>query len=102
MMITAPVGSGGGGITNLTFTKGFAGAVEDKIKQLNDYENGVVARKKESLNSKMRNIDSEVERVQRRVDNYRDRLVKQFSVMENTMRMLQSQQSAMLAQLGSF
>jgi len=97
-MITAPVGSGNG---TFTFSKGIAGRMDEKIKQLTDPIDGVVARKKESLQTRTRNIDSQIEMEQRRVDAYRDRLVKQFAAMENTMRMLQSQQSAMLSQLGS-
>jgi len=98
LMITAPVGSGD---TTLTFSKGLAGKVEEKMKQLTDYENGVVNRKKESLNDRIRTINSQIETTQRRVDAYRDRLVLQFAAMENTIRMLQSQQSAMFAQMGS-
>lgn len=98
LMITAPEGSGN---STFTFSKGIAGRMEEKIKQFTDPIDGVVARKKEALQTKTRNIDSQIEMEQRRVDAYRDRLVKQFAAMENTMRMLQSQQSAMFSQLGS-
>jgi len=98
LMITAPVGSGN---ATFTFSKGIAGRMDEKIKQLTDPIDGVVARKKEALQTRTRNIDSQIEMEQRRVDAYRDRLVKQFAAMENTMRMLQSQQSAMFSQLGS-
>jgi len=98
LMITAPVGSGDGA---LIFSKGLAGKIDEKVKQLTDYENGVINKKKESLNDRIRTIDSRIEMTQRRVDAYRDRLVLQFAAMENTIKMLQSQQSAMLAQMGS-
>jgi flagellar hook-associated protein 2 len=98
LMITAPEGSGNG---TLTFSKGIAGRMEEKIKQYTDSVDGVVAKKKESLQARTRTIDSQIEREQRRVDAYRDRLVKQFAAMENTMQMLKSQQSAMFSQLGS-
>ncbi|MCL1945592.1 MAG: flagellar filament capping protein FliD [Chitinivibrionia bacterium] len=96
MSITAPVGSGN---ATITLSKGFAGAIEDKIKQMTDFENGVVATKKESLNTRIKNINSEIERTQRRVDAYNLRLVNQFAAMEKTMMMLNSQQTAMGAQL---
>ncbi|MDR0304335.1 MAG: flagellar filament capping protein FliD [Chitinispirillales bacterium] len=99
LMITAAVGSGDG---TLTFSKGLAGKIDEKMKQLTDYENGVVNKKKETLNDRIRTINSQIEVTQRRVDAYRDRLVKQFAAMENTIKMLQSQQSAMFSQLGSF
>jgi len=98
LMITAPEGSGN---STFAFSKGIAGRMDEKIKQLTDPIDGVVARKKEALQTRTRNIDSQIEMEQRRVDAYRERLVKQFAAMENTMRMLKSQQSAMFSQMGS-
>lgn len=110
LMITAPAGSGGlsdtaavgdvsGEISTLTFSRGLAGAVEDHVRQLNDSIDGVVARKRESLNSRIRTIDSQIDMAQRRVDAYNARLVLQFARMEQTMMLMQSQQTAMFSQL---
>jgi len=105
LSITAPIDSSGGvggQVSEMTFNRGLAGAVENRIKQLTDFENGVVVRKRESLNSRIRSIDADIERAQKRVDAYNTRLVLQFAAMENTMRMLQSQQSAMFAQMAQW
>jgi len=104
MMITAPVGSGVGGvdgITTINFSKGLAGAIQDRVRQLTDSQEGVIATKRESLNSRIRTIDSQIEMAQRRVDAYRDRLVREFTNMETRMMMLNSQQSAMFAQINN-
>lgn len=102
MSITAPIGSSGGvdgEISTLTFSRGLAGAVETRVRQLTDSVDGVIVRKRESLNSRIRNIDNQVDMAQRRVDAYNARLVMQFARMEQTMLLLNSQQSAMFAQL---
>ncbi len=52
------------------------------------------------MNSRIDSYGDQETAMQRRVDAYRNRLVKQFSAMEQIMNTLNSQSAAMMSQLG--
>lgn len=91
--------SEGFGQATINFTRGIAGAVEDRMRQMNDPIDGTLARRRQSNESRVRSLDAQIERTQRNVDSYHQRLVRQFMAMEQTMMMLQNQQQTMFAQL---
>jgi len=59
-------------------------------------------KKRETLNARVRNIDSQIDMAQRRVDAYRERLVTQFTMMEQKIMMLNNQMGVMASQVNSW
>jgi len=97
LYLTAPTGSGN---SSVTFSKGLAGRLNDVVDSLIESETGTLAIRKKSMNSRIDSYGDQETAMQRRVDAYRNRLVKQFSAMEQIMNTLNSQSASMMGQLG--
>jgi flagellar hook-associated protein 2 len=101
LSLTAPEGSiGAGNTATFTFSKGLATSVDELVGSMTDSSSGVVALRQESWQRSIRSADDRIERLETRIENYRLRLVKQFSAMEQTLNQLQSQSSNMMSALG--
>ncbi len=97
LYLTAPTDSGD---ATVTFSKGLAGRLNDVVDSLVESETGTLAIRKKSMNSRIDSYSDQETAMQRRVDAYRNRLVKQFSAMEQIMNTLNSQSASMMSQLG--
>jgi flagellar capping protein FliD len=97
LFLTAPSGSGD---TKVTFSKGLAGRLNDVVDGLTDPDIGTLAAKTKSMNNRIKSFADQAEAMERRVNSYHDRLVKQFAAMEQSISSLRSQSSAMYSQLG--
>jgi flagellar hook-associated protein 2 len=99
LFITAPIGSGD---TTLTFARGLSGRLDQLIDRMTDSETGMVTTKQQSLNSEISRLGDRADFYQRSVDSYHDRLVKQFSSMEQRISSMQSQQNAMAGMMSGW
>ena len=99
LSITAPVGSGSGAFT---FARGIASQLQMFIDDANDFVDGSFKVTKETYQKRISDYDKRIIKLEDQVDAYRSRLINQFTALEQTMQRLQSQNSAFLAQLGSF
>ncbi len=97
MYLTAKTGSGS---STVTFSRGLAGRLTSLVDSLTEEETGTLATRKKSMNNRISSYSDMADAMKRRVDSYSARLVKEFSAMEQTMSLLQSQSSAMMSQLG--
>jgi flagellar capping protein FliD len=100
LSITAPEGSIGSTETPFIFSRGIADRITDLISSINAAGTGSIAIHQESITSMMKNADSRIDMLQRSVDAYHDRLVKQFAAMEEALSKLRAQGNNMLNALG--
>jgi flagellar hook-associated protein 2 len=102
LSLTAPAGSiGAGNSATFTFSKGLSSIISDAIDNLNDSSEGMVKLRTESWQRSMDRSDDKIAQLEDRIENYRLRLVKQFSAMEQTLSQMQSQSTNMLNALSS-
>lgn len=99
MYLTAKAGSGN---ATVTFSKGLAGRLTSLVDSLTESETGTLATRRKSMNNRISSYSDMAEAMERRVDAYNNRLVKEFAAMEQTMSLLQSQSGAMMSQLGYY
>ncbi len=76
---------------------GLAPRMKDKLTQLRDREYGVLENRKKGLQKVIENIDSQIERKERRLTSVHENLKKKFAALETTMSTL-NQQGSFLAQ----
>lgn len=79
-------------------SQGVMAKVNDYLLSINS-PTGVFQTNSEALSRQMKDIDAAIARMQQHLDQERDRLVRQFTALENSVAQIQSQQSALLAQL---
>ncbi len=102
LSLTAPAGSiGAGNSATFTLSKGLSSIISDAIDNLNDSSEGLVKLRTESWQRSMDRSDDKIAQLEDRIENYRLRLVKQFSAMEQTLSQMQSQSANMLNALSS-
>ena len=102
LALTAPAGSiGTGNTASFTLSKGLSSIIGEAIDNLNQSRDGLVALRTESWQNAMNRSDDKIARLEERIENYRLRLVKQFSAMEQTLSQLQSQSTNMLNAISS-
>jgi len=98
--LTAPTGSLGGSSTTFVYSKGLSSMLKELADKMTDSTDGLVHMRQESWRRSIDSSNERIERLEARVDSYRDRLVRQFSAMEQTMSQLQTQSANMMAALG--
>ncbi len=101
LSITAASGIIGAGTATFTFSKGLSDRISELITSLNDPENGMITQHQSALQESIKSTNARIDVMQKRVDDYHDRLVMQFSAMEQAMQTMRNQQSNMLAALGT-
>ncbi|MBD3419898.1 MAG: flagellar filament capping protein FliD [Chitinivibrionales bacterium] len=101
LSLTSPAGSIPDGTTStFTYSKGLSGYLKEMVDNMTDSKEGLIRLRQDSLRRSIDNADDRITRLEDRVENYRRRLVKQFSAMEQTLQNLQAQSSNMLSALG--
>jgi len=98
LSIEAPNGSGTG---SFTFVRGLASQLKRYVDQANDYADGIFKQTKEFYNNKISDYDDRIFRLEEQVESFTQRLVNEFSAMEQSMSNLQQQSSSFLQQIGS-
>lgn len=88
------------GSTTFTLSKGLGTLLDETIKKLTDSTDGLIALRQESWQRSMKNTEDRIERMNKRVENYRDRLVKEYSNMEIVMSQMQAQTESLVNTLG--
>lgn len=73
----------------VNFSRGFAGELERLIDNFLDSE-GPITLRKETLDNRLDTLDTEEERLERRVDAYEERLIRQYIAMERIINSLNS------------
>ncbi len=101
LSLTAPVGMVTAG-TSFTFSRGFAEQIKGVADQLTNGSEGLIALRQETLRGSIERAEDEVGRLESRVEKYRERLVKQFTAMEQVISSLQNQSANMANALGSY
>ena len=100
LALSVPAGSINGTAT-FTLSKGISSVLTDAITNLDDPSSGLVALQQTSLQQSMADCDSRITDLQTRVDQYHDRLVKQFAAMESAISNIQSESARITGTFGS-
>jgi flagellar capping protein FliD len=100
LSLTAAAGSLGGVDTAFNFSRGLGDRINDIIGTINAAGTGSIVTHQDSITSMMKSADGRIDMLQRSVDAYHARLVKQFSAMEQALSTMKSQSNNMLAALG--
>jgi flagellar hook-associated protein 2 len=100
LSITSPSGILGGVDTGFTFSMGLSDSLQNLCNSLTDSSTGTIATHTDSLNSRIKDTNDRISRMQTSVDNYKTRLQQQFSQMEQVLQKMKSQYSQMASALG--
>jgi flagellar capping protein FliD len=101
LSITAAAGTIGAGSATFTFAKGLGDRISELIDGLNDPGNGMITQHQSSLQDSIKSTNDRIGVMQKRVNDYHDRLVMQFTAMEQAMQAMRNQQANMLSALGA-
>jgi flagellar capping protein FliD len=83
-----------------TFSKGIADQVNEMTTGLTDVRDGLISMRQETWNGSIDRSEDRIIRIEASIEDYRLRLVKQFSQMEQNLNSMQSQSANMLSALG--
>jgi flagellar hook-associated protein 2 len=86
----------------LSDASGMAGALDEVVAKYADSSEGLLEAKQDSIRSLIDDLDSGIERIDRRADQLAVRLRRQFTALETTMAELQAQTSYVLSLFGNF
>jgi len=97
------------GEPQVTFLRGIAGKISNFVEQAKtgyynlrgEFVDGFIQQSKDKYQERIKDIEERVDRLQFRVNNFENRLIKQFAALEKSMGHLQSQSSNMLAAISS-
>ena len=95
-------GTSTGAIGTLTFNAGFAENIERILYGYTDPLEGIIELKRDSMQTSIDTMGSNIEAIDKRLDLKRERLINQFVAMEKLMSSLQMQSSWLSQQLSSF
>jgi flagellar capping protein FliD len=101
MSLTTPSGSIGTS-SSVTFSRGLSGRINALTDKLTDKGEGMLYMRQETWRQSISSSDDRIARLERSIESYRERLVKQFSTMEQTMSAMQSQSANMMSALGFY
>lgn len=79
---------------------GLADAFSKLDKDYTDYADGRLTLKSESMDARMDLLDDRIEQLDEQARSYEERLIRQFTSLEETMSALQSQNQMLMQQLG--
>jgi flagellar capping protein FliD len=100
LSMTVPSGSLGGVDTAFTYSKGLGDRLRYLADSFNAAGTGSIVTHQDSLRSLMKSSDDRIDMLQRSVNAYHDRLVKQFAAMEQMLSAMKAQSANMLSALG--
>jgi flagellar hook-associated protein 2 len=100
LSITAAAGVLGGLDASFTFSKGLSDKLSQLADSITNSSSGTITNHVNSLNSLITSTNTRVTRMQTSVDNYRVRLQKQFSAMEQALQTMKQQYAKMASALG--
>ncbi|MBD3322765.1 MAG: flagellar filament capping protein FliD, partial [Chitinivibrionales bacterium] len=101
LKLTFPAGTLGAAETaSFTFTRGLSDILTDEVKSLTDSRDGLISLRQETYRNSVNRANERIATLESRIESYRERLVQEFSHMEQMMTELQSQSSNMLSALG--
>lgn len=98
LTLKAPLGSGTG---NFSFVRGIAGQIDRYYQLANDRFEGLFSQTKEAMDKRLKAFDEQVSTLERKVTDYRTRLVRQFTDLETSMSRLQQQSASFQAQMSA-
>lgn len=87
---------------NFTFVRGIAGQIKSWFDDMNNFVDGNMTQMGKQIKDYIKRQDIRIEERQKRVDDFRLRLVNQFSQLEISISRLQSQQAAFNNQAAGF
>jgi len=85
----------------IVLTKGVAASLSDYLTFVTDADHSPVDDAKETLQSKIQDIDDDVKRLEERITARQERLILQFAAMESALKRLQSQGDFLAGRLSS-
>ncbi|OGJ94701.1 MAG: hypothetical protein A2350_08575 [Candidatus Raymondbacteria bacterium RifOxyB12_full_50_8] len=88
------------GSTILTFSKGVTREMYDYVKGITDAYDGVVSVRQKNIQDRIDELDERIYDMNTKLEEYRQRLMKEYSDLEQSMSRIQSQSSQMMAALG--
>jgi flagellar capping protein FliD len=91
LSLTAPADVLGGTATTFTYSKGLGDILSGTAKDVTDPNNGIVIVREKSLADGMKRMDARITMLSASVESYRQRLIKQFTAMEQAMAKIKSQ-----------
>jgi flagellar capping protein FliD len=86
----------------VTFVRGIAGQMKNWFDEMNNFVDGNLTQMGKQIKDYIKRQDIRIEEKQKRVDDFRLRLVSQFSQLEISISRLQSQQAAFNNQASGF
>jgi flagellar capping protein FliD len=99
LSMTAPAGLLGGVATTFTFSQGLGDLIANTAKDVTDPNDGIVMVRQKSLRDGMKRMDQRITRLSISVEAYRQRLIKQFTAMEQSMSQMKAQSGGMTSAL---
>jgi flagellar hook-associated protein 2 len=102
LSLTSPAGIiGSGNTSSYTFSMGLGDSLNNLFNDMIDPTTGIISQHETSLNDQITDANSRASDLQTRVNDYHDRLVKQFAAMETAMNTMKTQEQNMLSALGT-
>ncbi len=96
LMVKAPAGSGTG---NMVFVRGIAGQLSQFYTQINDFVDGTLTATSKGIQKRIADSRGQIEKLEDQVSRYKDRLIKQFTNLEQSISRLQSQSASFQNQM---
>jgi flagellar hook-associated protein 2 len=100
LSITAPAGSVGSS-TTFTYSSGLAGNLTNTISNMTDPSSGLIQLQTTTLQTKINDENTQIATLTDQCNQYRTRLVQEFSTMESMMNNLHSQSSSITSSFGT-
>jgi flagellar capping protein FliD len=97
LILNAPTDAG---TANVTFSRGVADQIAQLYARVTNFADGALTSATKSTQNRITDISKQVDAQQTRVDNYKERLVKQYSAMEKSMQKVKGQSSSFMSQIG--
>jgi flagellar hook-associated protein 2 len=94
LSLSVTAGILGGAATTFTVSKGLGDLVSETALKVTNATDGIVSVKQKSLREGNVRMDDRVARLKRSVEDYRQRLIKQFTAMEQSMSQMKAQGSS--------
>lgn len=104
LFLTVPASSlATGESATFTYSRGFGDMLKDLADQMTDgssASDGLIALRQKSLNKNIDSANDRIESLTTQIENYRERLTRQYAAMEEALNTMETQMSSMLSALG--
>jgi flagellar hook-associated protein 2 len=102
LSLTSPAGTiGSGNTASYTLSIGMGDGISDLIGKMIDPGTGIIIQHENSINDQIKDTNNRADQLQNRVNDYHDRLVKQFAAMEQALQTMKNQAANMMSALGT-